>query len=173
MQIYALTRSNGELVGLYTTEAEALDQLRAYHEKECHNGKISLWTPDQPARSWNSPDTTLWYMDHKDRIVQPDRPEDPEFRNRYYGFLSVTRMIKPKKNYGFTFIGFGGNMGNTEDDVRKAFDELYFKGAYDAVKKAPGAETWGSADYSFCLKVKNKYFDELVLDEMEMEEEEF
>jgi hypothetical protein len=167
MQIYALTRSNDELVGLYTTEAEALVELQAYHEKACHNGKISLWTPGEPARSWNSPSNVLWYMDQKDRIVQPERTEDPEFRNRYYGTLDVTRMIKPKKNYGFTFIGYRGNMGSTEDTVRQNFDALYFKGAYDAVKKAPGAETWGSADYSFCLKVKNKYFDELVLAKME------
>ena len=163
MQMYALTHSDGRLVGLYTTEQEALDQLKDYETRAYRNCMISIWTPGARAAMPMGWENVVWYTDSKKGLVRHVSDNDPSFRNRSYGLLDVTRCIRPKKSFGFTFIGYRGNMGATERDVRKCFDALYFAGAYDAICEAPGAEKTGSPDYSFCVKVKNKYFDELVL----------
>lgn len=76
---------------------------------------------------------------------------------RSYGFTEVTRNTK------HTLVSHNGNMGNTEADVRKNFDAMYFEGAYDLLSHHQYARKYGSADYSFTLRVPNSVFEKLTV----------
>lgn len=76
---------------------------------------------------------------------------------RSYGFTEVTRNNK------HTFINHNGNMGNTEDNVRENFDSLYFTGAYDALSAHRHTRKFGSADYSFTMRIPNAIFNQIII----------
>ena len=73
-----------------------------------------------------------------------------------YGFTSVEREAK------YTVIGHGGNMGNTEDNVRENFDAMYFDGAYNQLSAHRYARKFGHPSYSFGLRIPNSVFIKVV-----------
>lgn len=75
---------------------------------------------------------------------------------RAHGLTEVTKTAK------HTVVSHNGNMGNTEQDVRKNFDAMYFEGAYDRLKANRNARTYGSPDYSFSLRIPNRVFDKII-----------
>jgi hypothetical protein len=69
-----------------------------------------------------------------------------------YGFTEVTRDAK------HTVVGHGGNMGNTEDNVRENFDAMFFEGAYNALSGHRHARKFGHPSYNFGLRIPNSVF---------------